>query len=257
MDNIYTNDYPQSNGSILVKLAIFTLGALAGFFGAKKVYKEHYANLAQEEIDNVKEVFNKRRKMRVVPRKENGMTDEEYEEQQDKAQDERTNKNPLTRSSLDSNPYEQAKKNYNLVGQGQVDDTVTTEVTDMDTGSTLEPVVDNARPYIIDGRDFIEDFDHHDKVSLYYYKGDDVLCHDHEAIVENVEECVGSDLLLGIDDQATIWVRNEKLGIDYEIITLNDSYAKSVHGIGIDENLSPRELYERKMRRRNRDGTEE
>ena len=43
--------------STLLKVAIFAVGAATGFIVAKKVYEKYYADLAQEEIDSVKEAF--------------------------------------------------------------------------------------------------------------------------------------------------------------------------------------------------------
>lgn len=240
----------MNNDSIFFKIVIFTLGTGTGFFAAKMLYKAYYAKIAQEEIDNVKEVFENRKKMHVV-RPENTMTDEEED---NKEQDERTNRNPLTRSSLDGNPYEQAKKNYSLVKEGEVDNPDTDNVFEFDTQA-----FDKTLPYIVDEQSFLEEFDHHDKVSLYYYQVDDVLCHDHEEIVKNVEETIGYDALTTLDTQPTVWVRNEHIGIDYEILSINKSYAELVYGIGIEANLSPREIYERKtkMKLKRRDKDEE
>ncbi len=251
--------------STLLKVAIFAVGAATGFIVAKKVYEKYYTDLAQEEIDSVKEAFERQdARLREPYNKENGMSDEEYAEKNEEEKVERTNRNALTRSSLDGNPYEQAKRNYNLAG-------IKHEETDADEEEEEQPVtdaagkteeemdltqVDRTMPYIIDDQEFTNEFDHHDKISLYYYKVDDVLCDEHEEVINDIEEKVGYDALAALDMQTTVWVRNEPLCIDYEIISINKAYAELVHGIGVEPNLSPREAYLRKQKKRREQGDE-
>lgn len=225
--------------SIFLKIAIFAVGFGAGLFTGKMMYKTYYEKIARDEIDNVKEVFKNRRRMHVVRNEnENGMSDKEYKDRV-----ERTNNNPLTRSSLDCNPYEQAKRNYNLVRDEPPSEEGPPEKEEKN------------EPYIIDGDQFADEFDHHEKECLHYYMVDDVLCSENEEIV-SIEDTVGYDAISVLDTQTTAWVRNERLAVDYEIIAVKDSYAKSVHGIGTEENLSPREMYERRMKRRDKNEEE-
>lgn len=254
---------------LLLKFAIFALGAGVGFLSAKKIYEEYYAQLAQEEIDSVKEAFENRRELTVVT-SENGMTDDEYEKKEVTGEEcsasikERTNNNvSLVRSFLDGNINEQAKKNYNLVSMKKDEATIDEDeevtggpVTDA-AGKTEEEMdltqVDRTLPYIIDDREFTEEFDHHDKISLYYYTVDEVLCDEHEEVINDIEEIVGydEDVFAALDMHTAVWVRNEPLCIDYEIISINKSFAEAVHGVGIAEkNLSPRERYLRNQKRR-------
>jgi hypothetical protein len=278
--------------SVLIKFIIFALGAGAGFLTAKKVYEEYYAALAQEEIDSVKERFESNWKPRYTSKEENSedheMTVEEYREKNKRImssnfdgdtnsdisesnKNQRTNRNSLTRSSLDDNPNERAKRNYNLVGakpekvvlpepeedeeEGDEEDGPVTDA----AGKTHEEMdltkVDRTKPYIIDDEEFTNEFDQHEKVSLYYYKVDDVLCEENEGIVKDREEKIGYDALSALDMQTTVWVRNEPLCIDYEIISINKSYAEAVNGMAFVPVLSPREIYVQKQRERdNREG---
>jgi uncharacterized protein YdaT len=255
--------------SVLIKFIIFALGAGAGFLTAKKVYEEYYAALAQEEIDSVKERFESNWKPRYTSKEENsgdnGLADDERPET---VRPQRINHNALTRSSLDDNPNEQAKRNYNLVGakpekvvlpdpEPEEDEEEGVEedgpVTDA-AGKTHEEMdltkVDRTKPYIIDDEEFTNEFDQHEKVSLYYYKVDDVLCEENEGIVKDREEKIGYDALSALDMQTTVWVRNEPLCIDYEIISINKSYAEAVNGMAFVPVLSPREIYVQKQRER-------
>jgi hypothetical protein len=227
---------------ILIKFAIFAFGATVGFLAGKKYYEDFYADLAQDEIDSVKEAFSK------YPVKVEEDRSSEHEE--DRC---RTAPNPLNRSSLDGNPYEQAKQNYNLIrldrslkrsAEVKSESDVKSEPNVKKVTVTVsEP--DPDVPYIISDVEFSEEYDHHEKLTLLYYRLDDVLCDDTDDVVEDAEEVIGLEALDALDRETTVWVRNETLGMDYEVIGLNKSYAEDVHGIVTDMPKSIRRKKER------------
>ena len=245
------------NNSILVRIMIFTVGVGVGFLAGKQIYEGYYESIAQEEIESVKEKFGLNKPIRTL----NQIADEKKE---DKATEQVVKSHPLARSSIETNPSEQAKRNYNLVKRpDEIDDYEDEEDDEEDedediltdaAGKTEAEMalveINRDYPYAIDDREFSEDFDSHDKVSLYYYRTDDVLCDEHEEVIDDIEGTIGYDALSQLDTQTTVWVRNEPICIDYEIISINRSYSESVHGIGIDQNLSPREKYARQQKRR-------
>jgi hypothetical protein len=248
------------NKQYLVPVAIFVAGAAVGFLVGKKVYESYYANLAQEEIDSVKTQFSRDRAAERA-KSDNSTSEEDGLKRMGTA---------LTRSSLDgtkTNQYDKAKRNYNLVQTSEIDDeeeddeelTGGTDVdaagqteADMDDVYTERDLsdIDRTLPYLIDDREYSEEFDSHDKISLYYYRVDDVLCEESEAIIDDIDNTVGYDAISRLDAQTTCWVRNEPLGIDYEIVAINKSFAETVYGLGISPNMSPREKYAQKQRRR-------
>ena len=62
---------------------------------------------------------------------------------------------------------------------------------------------------------FFEDFE---EITLTYYS-DDILADDQDRIIEDKETIIGRDALsrLTNTDDETVYVRNEKLKVDYEI----------------------------------------
>lgn len=264
------------NKTFIVGLISLLVGGGAGFLVGKTVYKKFYEDLAQEEIDSVKATFAERYKneQSASDTSENGMTDEEYAEQEEKDETpnpSRNNVTPLTRSSIDGNPYERAKRNYNLYGTKKeldIDDPKTgkfviikkDEDDDDDeprdaAGKTEKEMmdltrVDRTQPYIIDDDEYTDEFPHHNKVSLYYYHEDEVLCEEGEDIIEDVGRIVGDEAIPLLDEYTTVWVRNEPLCIDYEIIGIKGSYAELVAAVKPVKNLSPRERYEKKQKER-------
>lgn len=262
------------NKTFIVGLVSLLVGGGAGFLVGKTVYKKFYEDLAQEEIDSVKEVYQNRISslMKVVPEEalrpseryvkqqneECSVTDEEKE----MSKSIRNNVTPLTRSSIEGSQYEKAKRNYNLYRQKpepqpdpkEDDEDEDDELRDA-AGKTEKEMmdltkVDRTQPYVIDDDEYTNEFPHHDKVSLYYYHEDEVLCEEGEDIIDDVGRIVGDEALALLDEYTTVWVRNEPLCIDYEIIGVKGSYSELVAGIKPAKNLSPRERYEKKQKER-------
>ena len=99
-------------------------------------------------------------------------------------------------------------------------------------------VYDKALPYIISVDQFADEKDHYDKITINYYEEDDTLCEENEEIIEDPMMVVGEDTLTRFgedsDDPDVVYVRNEKLEIDYEVICLHKSYAETV-GISVED----------------------
>lgn len=252
---------------ILINVVIFAIGGTAGFFIAKKVYEKYYENLANEEIESVKERFYIMSEGKTGCQEEEACGAEEEAEFDPNDQDykdfqslQAKHSNPVSRTSLATNPYEQAKTNYNIfsnrppVGKDGEEEEPFTDAAGMSEEEMNPKVVDREKPYLISDEEFCGECDHHEKVSLYYYQGDDVLCDERDEIENDIEGTVGYDALAQLDMQTSVWVRNEQLAIDYEICSIKKSYAEAVQGI-IPKNLSPREKYLRDSKRR--DSSEE
>lgn len=111
----------------------------------------------------------------------------------------------------------------------------------------FSPKVDFAHPkppYIIDEDEFAEDIIF-EKVTITYYEGDDTLCDTDESIMK-IEDIIGREALDEgfIDD--ILYVRNEKLGIDYEVVREQGAYSEIVLGLGYES--SGRERFPKKRR---------
>lgn len=227
------------NQTILRNILIFGAGAGLGYLLAKKFLEDKYAKLAQEEIDSVKETFNKRgptvtigndvENVTIISSKCGG-----------------GGGNGFGKSSLDgvyANKYNEVKYNYGIASI----DTETKEEDsddsddDTDEENVIEMVDTSYRdkpngPYVISEEEFSDGMPHFDKVGLYFYSIDGVLCDDDESLIHNIDEVVGDDAIEDLDTDSVAYVRNERLAIDYEITRLNASYQQSVLGI-IDDGV--------------------
>ena len=94
-------------------------------------------------------------------------------------------------------------------------------------------------PYVISDEQFSEENAHFDKISLTYYEDDCTLADEGDEIITDVDDTVGRENLDKFGelsgDPEVVYVRNEKLDIDYEVIRLSKSYSDTVMGRGVDD----------------------
>jgi len=91
------------------------------------------------------------------------------------------------------------------------------------------------RPYIISVDEFMEGEPNYSQTTLTYFVEDDTLIDEREFPIENVDRVVGEANLdrfgYKSNDPKVIYVRNEKLSADYEILRHEGSYGEVVHGV--------------------------
>lgn len=91
------------------------------------------------------------------------------------------------------------------------------------------------RPYVIHLEERDES-DAHDVVTWTYYESDDVVCNERDDVIspEDRERIVGEANLEkfghGSGDSTTVYIRNNQLEMDVEVIRSPNSYAQEVHG---------------------------
>lgn len=121
------------------------------------------------------------------------------------------------------------------------------EVGNEDSEDTM-PDRNPDKPYMITVSQFMSDMQYEDnKMSLLYFEEDGTLVDDREQIVPNVEETVGEGNLhqfgRGSGDANALYIRNEKLQCDIEVIRDKRSYSEVVLGIKPErESSAPRKM---------------
>lgn len=98
-------------------------------------------------------------------------------------------------------------------------------------------------PYIITHDEYYDSDREFENQALTYYAGDDTLCDEHDRPLEDTDKIVGDDHLVrfgsGSKDKNIVYVRNERLEIDYEIVRVDGTYLEMVLG---EEAKQDREL---------------
>ena len=95
---------------------------------------------------------------------------------------------------------------------------------------TTEPAPENPfkDPYVIDAENFGQEYGY-DTISVTYYK-DGVLADFQDDEVEDLEATIGSDVVNQLEksEEDVIYVRNERLKVDYEVIRDERTYLETV-----------------------------
>lgn len=193
-------------------ILIFVLGAGVGSFVTYRLLKDKYEALAEEEIESMKDVLSRGRQnsMEFDPDPME-MTEEEYTKL--------VSRQPLV-SSIDRLGRRQVeRRNY---------------ATPFIAGTTDALVTPD--PYVISAEDYHETNLNHEKSSITYFNVDDTLVDESEEPIVDPESIIGDALMHfgeSEEDPDIVYVRNEKLGIDYEVIRTEKSYQETVLGINL------------------------
>lgn len=187
----------------------FLAGAVIGSFVAWQYVKNKYEQLAQAEIDSVKETFSAMEEKEFGTREDSMPTHQEIKQK-----------------------TEERKTYRDLVKQeGYTDYSRTTK-------EGKEEPMGNERPYVIAPEEFGE-FEDYERISLTYY-ADQILADENDEMVEDVDETVGVESLthFGEYEDDSVFVRNDRLKCDYEILLDQRTYAEimehSPHRIGAE-----------------------
>lgn len=125
--------------------------------------------------------------------------------------------------TVEEKPGPQAR-NIFVDGQPLVDD-------DWDIAAE-EANRNQAVPYVISHDEFMENAFEHPQVKYVYYAGDDILANENEEMVHDIESVVGSENLgrfgHGSRDRRIVYVRNERLEQDIEVVHSDEKYSQTV-----------------------------
>ena len=165
----------------------FLLGVGIGAYITYMYVKDMYAEIAQEEINSVKEAYAEKAKniQRDV------IKEDEKKEKADKA------KNKLDISEYAAKIKESGYTNYSELSQEDNDVEV---------------------PYVIAPEDYGEN-DEYETISLTYYS-DGVLTDEDDKVITNPGELVGKDFAshFGDFEDDSVFIRNDERKIDFEIL---------------------------------------
>lgn len=177
------------NKNLLSKLFIFTAGAAIGSVVTWKIVKTKYEQIAQEEIESVRELYY-------------GSQDAGEERDSDTESDDEDPDESLDEADYDE--YEDLIKSAGYV-QYQKDK--------MEEKEEEDEMID---PYVIIPEEFDENG--YETVTLYYFE-DGVVTDVSYEVIDNVDELIGEDSLnhFGEYEKDTVFVRNDNLETDFEI----------------------------------------
>ena len=193
--------------STLKGVLIFVLGAAAGSLATWKLIEKKYKDIAQEEIDSVKDTFSKMKKNEYPDKLEDYPDFEEFDDSDDEES--------KSEQKIDRNNKPDIVEYAKILSETGY--TNYAERQDKKEKKGVEPVEDE-RPYVISPDEFGEK-DGYENVTLTYY-ADGVLTDYFDNVISNIDEVVGFDSLdhFGEYEDDVVFVRNEKMETDYEIL---------------------------------------
>jgi hypothetical protein len=241
-------------------VALVIGGALVGAGVTTLVLKKKYEAQAEEEITSVRDSYLKR--IADLEALLNGM-------------EEKKSAPPVgvTRKAADI-PTERVvpsnetlRKAYNkVVPNAEVVEGLKETVESLGYSRKEEPVKENVKvveepnapvrhvnqddpdvPYIIPVQAYMDNEELYDQITLTYYAGDKVLAiEDSDEVVEDVDGSVGYHNLhnFGVESENddTVYVRNDKRAVEYEILRNEGKFTEIVQGIDTwDDTPEPRE----------------
>lgn len=198
--------------STLKGVLIFVLGAAAGSLATWKLIEKKYKDIAQEEIDSVKDTFSKMKKNEYPDKLEDYPDFEEFDDSDDSDD---SDEEPKSGQKIDRNNKPDIVEYAKILSETGY--TNYAERQDKKEKKGVEPVEDE-RPYVISPDEFGEK-DGYENVTLTYY-ADGVLTDYFDNVISNIDEVVGFDSLdhFGEYEDDAVFVRNEKMETDYEIL---------------------------------------
>lgn len=207
--------------------------AAMGYLLAVKQLEKQYAEIATAEIDEAKRFYGTLYKKEETP--------EQAVER-------------LLTSSYDKEAAVEALRTY----QGRNESTEA-EATEPDIAEEQsEPMVNNifvdnkplvegewdqeveqsmrtvGEPYVISHEEFLEAESGYEQTTVTYYEDDETLADERDKVIEDVERTVGEDNLQkfghGSNDSNVVYVRNDRIELDFEVIRSYKSFAEEVLG---------------------------
>lgn len=259
----------------VISAASAVVGAVGGYAVAAKRLKKKYETFAQEEIASIKRAYLMRAKEGpfsdptsaaavLIPEGEDA-EGVEFSTVEDTASSEAATlskelgytENDQPSQRVDYRSFSQTDEERNGPAEEVTLNVFEDHAVDPDEAEAEEPSLfgprDPEKPYIIQTEEFFEDRPEFSKVTITYYDGDDTLLDEREMPIDDANRVVGQDNLDAFssgkvsakDDPHTVYIRNEKMSTDFEIVKEKGKYTVMVLGMReselvTDERIRPR-----------------
>lgn len=241
-------------GLVFFGSCVGTIGGFAiGYFWAKSVLTTKYEALADSEIAEMKEHYNAKHraldserekldKLRTLDvKKEKETLDTVVEDLKYRTDGE--GRVPYHQMNDEDSSAPEAVTNVtNIFNQPQPE-------VEAEWDYAEETKTRNADiPYVIHKDEYTESVDGYEQHTLTYFEGDDVLSNERDQVIEDQDGTIGlgnlSKFGKGSGDPNIVYIRNESMKVDIEIVHSDGKFATEVHGFQNDE------LQHSSMRRR-------
>jgi hypothetical protein len=197
------------------------LGFAVGFRIAEKRLKTKYEKLAEEEISLMREHYHKKAMAAEPKPPVNEVVRERYSEVELQAIKETNEKFP---AEEEEEVVVEETTQVNVFESGEQDEWDYR----YETSQRSKDV-----PYIIHIDEFRENPLSHDQTTYTYYEMDDVLSDSRDTTVDDMDRVIGLGNLgkwgHGSQDPNVVYIRNEELGMDIEVVRDRGSYFETIN----------------------------
>ena len=226
------------NTNLVKGLLVFLAGASIGAITATIIVKNKYDGIIEDVVrEELESIRNARRASSEATKAE-----EEVTAGRDRKIDGHTEDGKILVMNRDR--YHRIAKRYN--GDTEISNAIADpedlvapardeeeEYHEFERRSQEANRIARTEPYVITLQDFTEDRNDFDKITIYYYEDDDTLADENEEIISDYISIVGRHALDrfgdGSEDAEVVYVRNERISTDYEVIRLSKSYKETVY----------------------------
>lgn len=208
----------------LVNAVIFSVGVAVGAASTFFLVKKKYETIAQDEIRAVKDRFNDA--MKDLEK----ITDEEKEIRDKMKEEPDRNEDEDLKGQVTMEDYAKELRNQGHVNYSDVDDS---EVNHFDEDISrvwkgVDPDGEDWTPYVISPEEYASD-NEYETISLYVF-ADGVITDEDYNLIADWEEKVGDGAAhFGEYEDDVVYVRNERLKCNYELLRDNRSYRTDIY----------------------------
>lgn len=246
------------NTKILKNLLILVLGAAVGSLITAKVLKTKYEELAQEEIDQIKEYWeNKYSEDTEIDPDEYQTLVKETADKINEELDSVINANYVRKAGRYGSLPEKKDLNtvlrekgltplpdeskltptYSMEPEYPEDDPAEEDDEEYEDAKIQDLGIGKPDIEIISSMQFDEQM--YEKTTLFYYAGDQILTDERDEPVPDFTEIIGEDAVNNFghlsDDPSLVFVRNHRMSTDFEIVLNPSTFVESVYGIKMEE----------------------
>lgn len=232
---------------VAVGLAGVAAGLVGGYFIAQKRLKAHYELIASEEIAEAKSFYASLNKV-----DEDGavLTPQEVMERRHGSEEAaaalrvyRGNESATNASSSDKVEFfededdEQDEEQLRKIEKRKAKKEKAVNVFEAPRFDLEEEMKYRTedKPYIITHDEYFAGEKDYEQVSVTYFEADDTLVDFHDKPIEQVDKVIGEDHLVmfgsGSGDKNIVYIRNDRLELDYEVVRSKGSYVEEVLGM--------------------------
>jgi hypothetical protein len=226
--------------AVLVGSGIALAAATTGYLFAQKKLKAKYEKISEQEISEAKQFY------AVLNSKE---TPGEAVERLIPSQSESLTSAAEALRSYQGEEVENSEPD--VVVEVNVFERAQQDVEDFDIEEEMKNRTRNV-PYIIHHDEYMEADPGYPQQTLTYYEGDDTLTDEQDTPIIAVNDVIGEGNLrfgYGSGDSGTVFIRNDKLSLDFEVVKSDGKYAHEV--LGFEHSDMPGSRHRDRHQRRN------